>query len=96
MFDSLRPQRLLALFAAGWGLLNLPLIALWDQPVRLGGVPLFPLALFVGWGVLIAAAAWVAERADDGDEPRDAAPLSELAEPSRLSVLPGDSLPPNV
>ncbi|MBL0089254.1 MAG: hypothetical protein IPP87_12435 [Ideonella sp.] len=61
MLDGLRSQRLLALFAAGWLLLNLPLIALWDQPVRVGGVPLFPLALFVGWGALIAVAAWVAE-----------------------------------
>jgi hypothetical protein len=82
MFDGLRSQRLLALFAAGWLLLNLPLIALWDQPVRVAGVPLFPLALFAGWGALIAVAAWVAECADagsdDGDEP------------------PGDSLPPNV
>ena len=37
MFDGLRSQRLLALFAAGWLLLNLPLIALWDQPVRVAG-----------------------------------------------------------
>jgi hypothetical protein len=70
MLDGLRSQRLLALFAAGWLLLNLPLIALWDQPLRVGGVPLFPLALFIGWALLIALAAWVAEgdaAADDAD-----------------------------
>jgi hypothetical protein len=67
MFNGLRSQRLLALFALGWLLLNVPLIALWDQPVRLAGMPLFPLALFAGWGALVAVAAWVSEVADDDD-----------------------------
>lgn len=58
---ALRSQRLLALFAAGWLLLNVPLLTLWDRPVRLAGLPLAPLALFVGWAVLIALAGWVAE-----------------------------------
>jgi len=67
MINGLRSQRLLALFALGWLLLNVPLIALWDQPVRLAGMPLFPLALFVGWAALIAIAAWVSEVADGDD-----------------------------
>ena len=66
MFDSLRSQRLLALFALGWLVLNVPLIALWDQPLRVAGIPLLPLALFGGWAGLIAFAAWVTE-AGDGD-----------------------------
>ena len=60
----LRSQRLLALFAVGWLLLNVPLLTLWDRPVRLAGLPLAPLALFVGWAVLIALAGWVAESRD--------------------------------
>ena len=63
---ALRRQRLLALFAAGWAALNFPLLTVWDQPVRVAGLPLLPLAVFAGWAVLIGAAAWVAEsRGDD-------------------------------
>ncbi len=61
MPDSLRHQRLVALFAAGWLLLNFPLLSLWDRGISVAGVPLLPLALFGGWAVLIGAAAWVAE-----------------------------------
>ncbi|CAN7701415.1 hypothetical protein LJR290_005768 [Variovorax sp. LjRoot290] len=57
----MRSQRLLGLFALGWLLLNVPLLTLWDRPVMLWGLPLMPLALFGGWGILIALAAWVAE-----------------------------------
>ena len=55
MFDSLRSQRLLALFALGWLVLNVPLIALWDQPLRVAGIPLLPLALFgaEGYGTML-------------------------------------------
>ncbi len=61
MPDSLRHQRLVALFAAGWLLLNFPLLSLWDRGISVAGIPLLPLALFGGWAVLIGAAAWVAE-----------------------------------
>ena len=61
MFQGLRSQRLLGLFALGWLLLNVPLLTLWDRPLMLWGLPLMPLALFGGWGILIALAAWVAE-----------------------------------
>jgi hypothetical protein len=61
MSESSKTQRLLGLFALGWLLLNVPLLTLWDRPVMLWGVPLMPLALFGGWAVLIALAAWVAE-----------------------------------
>jgi hypothetical protein len=64
MSDSLRSQRLLALFAIGWLLLNFPLLTLWDQGASLAGVPLLPAALFIGWAVLIGLAAWVAEAPD--------------------------------
>jgi hypothetical protein len=61
MFAGLRSQRLVGLFALGWLLLNVPLLTLWDRPLMLWGLPLMPLALFGGWGILIVLAAWVAE-----------------------------------
>lgn len=65
MFDSLRAQRLLGLFALGWLALNVPLLTLWDRPAQLWGLPLTPLAIFGGWAILIAVTAWVAEAPGD-------------------------------
>jgi hypothetical protein len=67
MSISLRHQRLLALFAAGWLLLNFPLLTLWDRGVSVAGIPLLPAAVFAGWALLIGAAAWVVEAAGDDD-----------------------------
>jgi hypothetical protein len=61
MSNALRSQRLFALFAAGWLLLNFPLLMLWDRDLSVWGVPLMPAALFGGWALLIGAAAWIAE-----------------------------------
>ena len=61
MPGPLRNQRLLALFGAGWLLLNFPLLTLWDRGVTVAGIPLLPAALFGGWALLIAVAAWIAE-----------------------------------
>ncbi len=58
MKHQLRSQRLGALFAAGWLLLNFPLLALWDSDAAVGGIPVFPLALFGIWAGLIATVAW--------------------------------------
>ena len=67
MSNALRNQRLLALFAAGWLLLNFPLLTLWDRGVTVAGIPLLPAAVFIGWAVLIGVAAWIVEApgADD-------------------------------
>ena len=65
MVQSLGEQRLVALFACGCVLFNFPLLALWDRDVALFGVPLFPAALFIVWGVLIAALGWIVEHCDD-------------------------------
>jgi hypothetical protein len=62
VLERLGTQRLLALFVAGWLLFNFPLLALWDHDATLWGLPLFPVALFVLWAVLIAALAWVVEQ----------------------------------
>ena len=59
---TLLPQRLLALYVAGLLLLNFPLLGLWDRDVLLWGLPLFPLALFCIWALLIAVLAWMMER----------------------------------
>jgi hypothetical protein len=64
MHQTLVSQRLLALFIAAGLLFNFPLIALWDHPVTVFGVPLFPLALFTLWALLIGALAWIMERAE--------------------------------
>jgi hypothetical protein len=62
---ALGRQRLVALFVAGWGLLNFPLLALWDRDATVLGLPLFPAALFLLWAALIAALAVLMERSAD-------------------------------
>ncbi|MCU0755516.1 MAG: hypothetical protein MUE46_10405 [Xanthomonadales bacterium] len=62
MQRALARQRLIALFAAGLALFNFPLLAIWDQPLTVVGLPLFPLALFLIWGLLIAALAALARQ----------------------------------
>jgi hypothetical protein len=65
MFKGLTAQRLLAVFALGWLLLNFPLLSVWDRSVIVWGIPLLPAALFVGWAVLIVLLAWITERSQD-------------------------------
>lgn len=57
-----RPQVLAALAVAGAVLLNFPLLALWDHPVTVLGLPLLPVGLFGVWAGLIAVLALVSER----------------------------------
>ena len=91
VLKGLGSQRLVALFAGGWVLFNFPLLGLWDREVSVLGVPLFPLALFAWWTLLIAALAWLMERGD-----RQAAEPGEERTPDRASMPapPGASLPP--
>lgn len=69
MLKGLVEQRLVALFAGGWLLLNFPLLALWDRDAVLLGVPLFPAALFIVWAVLIALLGWIVEHGDESGIP---------------------------
>lgn len=62
---NLSSQRLAALFALALLLFNFPLLALWDHELLVWGLPLFPTALFILWGLLIAALAVVMERLPD-------------------------------
>ena len=64
MNTPIRSQRLIALFAAALLLLNFPLLALWDGDLRIFGLPPFPTALFIVWGLLILVLAWLAEDAE--------------------------------
>lgn len=64
MVKGLTAQRLIALFFGGLLAFNFPLLALWDRPLAVLGIPLFPAALFVGWAGLIALLAWILERPD--------------------------------
>lgn len=65
MKGRLGRQRRLALFAAAVLAFNFPLLALWDSPVRVAGLPLFPLALFLLWALGIGLLAWLSERSAD-------------------------------
>jgi hypothetical protein len=65
MHDALLQPRLVGLFALALLLFNFPLLALWDRDATLGGVPLFPAALFIVWALLIVALAWLMERGPD-------------------------------
>jgi hypothetical protein len=65
MHKGLGGQRLVALFVAGGLLLNFPLLALWDRDATVLGLPLFPAALFVLWGGLIALLGSIVERMPD-------------------------------
>jgi hypothetical protein len=62
MFKRLDSQRLIALFILGWLLLNFPILGLWDRDLSVAGIPFFPAAIFVLWGLLVAALAWLMER----------------------------------
>ena len=68
MFKEIGAQRLVALFVAGWLLFNFPLLGLWDREATLLGVPLFPAALFILWGLLIAAVARLMERSQQAPQ----------------------------
>ena len=65
MLKRLGTQRLAALFFVALLALNYPLLALWNIDATVGGLPLFPLALFSLWAALIGVLAWLLEHGDD-------------------------------
>lgn len=59
-------QRLAALFAVGWLVMNFPLLGLWDREATVFGLPLFPFALFALWlGLIVVLARWMEQRGGD-------------------------------
>ena len=57
-----RSQRLIALCMLGCVLFNFPILALFNVPSTLFGVPLLYAYIFLAWALLIALMAWVAEK----------------------------------
>ena len=64
MLKNITTERLVVLFLVGWAFLNFPLLTLWNSDATLFSIPLFPIGLFLIWGVLIAVLAWLIERHD--------------------------------
>jgi hypothetical protein len=57
-----RGQRLIALCLLGFVLFNYPILALFNAPRTLFGIPLLYAYIFFAWAVLIALMAWVVEK----------------------------------
>lgn len=62
--SRLSGQRLVAVFMFGCLLFSYPVLALFDLPRMIFGMPLVFVYLFVVWAALIGAMAWVAERGE--------------------------------
>lgn len=54
--------RLLCLFALGCLLFNYPLLALFNVPASVFGLPVLYLYLFVAWALVIVLLAWLMAR----------------------------------
>ncbi|MEP7156400.1 MAG: hypothetical protein ABI905_11550 [Betaproteobacteria bacterium] len=61
-----RGPRLLSLFALGVLLFNYPLLALFNLPRMIFGVPVLYAYLFIAWALLIFLVARVVDRPDPG------------------------------
>jgi len=57
-----RAQRMIALCMLGFVLFNFPVLALFNVPETVFGVPVLYVYIFVAWTALIALMAWVSER----------------------------------
>jgi len=57
-------SRLAAVGVLGFLLLNYPLLSLVDLPLRVLGIPLLWLYLYLVWGALIAALALIVRKAE--------------------------------
>jgi hypothetical protein len=55
-------QRLIGLCLLGFVLFNYPILALFNLPTSVFGIPVLYAWIFFAWAVLIAAMAWVIER----------------------------------
>lgn len=59
MTEPMRTSRLAALAVLAFVLFNYPLLAVFDSPTRVFGVPLLWVYLFSGWALVLALVAWV-------------------------------------
>ena len=65
MGNSVKGQRLVALFLLGWLLFNYPLLDLFTSETALAGIPLLYVYLFFVWALLIVLMMLVVEREPD-------------------------------
>ena len=59
MKPGIKGQRLIATFLFGCLLFNYPLLALFNVPASVFGLPVLYLYLFVAWALVIALLAWL-------------------------------------
>ena len=64
MNEQAKSQRFVALCMLGMVLFNFPILALFNVPGTLFGVPVLYAYIFIAWATLIALMALVIERAD--------------------------------
>ncbi len=62
MSEEKKEQRFVALAMLGMLLFNFPILALFNVPATLFGVPVLYAYIFIAWAALIALMAFVAER----------------------------------
>ena len=62
MSDEAKGQRFVALCMLGMVLFNFPILAIFNVPGTLFGVPVLYAYLFIAWAALIGLMAWVANR----------------------------------
>jgi hypothetical protein len=62
--SSRKGQQLVGLFLLGCLLFNYPMLALFNVPATVFGVPLLYAYLFTSWALLIVLAAVIVERSD--------------------------------
>lgn len=60
--DDTKGPRLTAACLLGVVLFNYPMLAIFNVPETLAGIPVPYLYLFVAWGVVVALMAWIAEQ----------------------------------
>jgi len=60
--EEAKPQRFVALCMLGMLLFNFPILALFNVPGTVLGVPVLYAYIFMAWAALIALMAFVAER----------------------------------
>jgi hypothetical protein len=60
--DGMKGERLVALSVLGFLLFNYPLLALFNRPEMLFGIPVLYVYIFAVWAFLIAAIARIAEK----------------------------------
>ena len=59
-----RGPRMIALCMLGCVLFNFPILALFNVPGTLLGIPVLYAYIFIAWALLIALMAWVVEQRD--------------------------------